>query len=824
MRLKILISILTLICFLNTSPAAFAALPEYSGSKEAAQILKQIKFSDITNHWSKAAVQNMAAQGIIRGVGNSKFAPNRALTKEQAIILLVKAVGLGPKAEAAALANKGQNQTKLSPSQQAYLDTAVSGKILTSDERTALESSYQKPAQRQETAYWLAKALGLEPVYSVDQKLVYGFNDAGDFNSRYIPYIEKMLQEKYAAGFNSSQFKPKSSITRGEMAALLSKVSDKLAAKRGETLEKGHVVSKSTGWNGIYQQIVVTIKTDEGHLFNLKLEKNVSEVVVLKKGVFGTSSLLAKNDCIVFYQKGQKIDFIQVKPESKTSLSGQLKSLDLNNNKLVISDWEGEDYTFSIGSGATVIVANRPAGLNDLVLGQEVSLNLNGSTVSQITGTLEPATSGSTSSPRSGVVTGRVKSVDGNSILLLTDSGEQEKYWLKDDLDSDEVQIGDRVKLYFSDLASKEADNFQVASQAGKVVRIVKGELEQVYASAPKIALSGVQEFFYGQWFAVDGFDLLNLAADAEIYANGENITLEELGKYYQGDDVYLAFTSDLGAQEGIKIVVKKGAAETYSDYIDDVNYANNSLDLDREAKRFTLGPQTIIMRAGKIVDADDLEEDQQVIIESNDYDDEEIPVLAVVNQYYPQKLQLYKGRIDDIDEDEYSLDYYSEFTDNEWDDESSSSKNVDLEYDNDTDILDATQSPAAEVTPKEFAESRWSDDYDSSYYIYSLIEDDKTLAMRIFDTSGQRDNVLKTTAAKVTALDYDDETIDLDWVVDWSARYSAWQENDYSLSLDLQNTMLYKDGELIDLREIKAGDTVYVIHDQQQGYFLFVQ
>ena len=60
---------------------------------------KQI-YSDVPeNHWASREIQMISEKKYISGVGNSSYKPEDAITKEQAVKILVTALGYGDKAE-----------------------------------------------------------------------------------------------------------------------------------------------------------------------------------------------------------------------------------------------------------------------------------------------------------------------------------------------------------------------------------------------------------------------------------------------------------------------------------------------------------------------------------------------------------------------------------------------------------------------------------------------------------------------------------------------------------------------------------------------------
>lgn len=55
-----------------------------------------MQFEDVTNHWSKDAVNDMGSRMIVEGVGNGDFSPDRAVTRAEFTAVVVRGLGLRP--------------------------------------------------------------------------------------------------------------------------------------------------------------------------------------------------------------------------------------------------------------------------------------------------------------------------------------------------------------------------------------------------------------------------------------------------------------------------------------------------------------------------------------------------------------------------------------------------------------------------------------------------------------------------------------------------------------------------------------------------------
>ncbi|WP_165867464.1 S-layer homology domain-containing protein [Paenibacillus pinisoli] len=60
-----------------------------------------LEFSDVEKHWAKDAVNDMGSRMVASGTGNGKFSPNRDITRAEFVAIIVRGLGLKPSKEAA---------------------------------------------------------------------------------------------------------------------------------------------------------------------------------------------------------------------------------------------------------------------------------------------------------------------------------------------------------------------------------------------------------------------------------------------------------------------------------------------------------------------------------------------------------------------------------------------------------------------------------------------------------------------------------------------------------------------------------------------------
>jgi len=77
----------------------FAKINSLTNSTYAV-VWNPIEFSDVAKHWAKSAVNDMGSRMVIDGTGGGKFTPNRDITRAEFAAILVRGLGLKPESGA----------------------------------------------------------------------------------------------------------------------------------------------------------------------------------------------------------------------------------------------------------------------------------------------------------------------------------------------------------------------------------------------------------------------------------------------------------------------------------------------------------------------------------------------------------------------------------------------------------------------------------------------------------------------------------------------------------------------------------------------------
>ncbi|GAX90206.1 S-layer homology domain-containing protein [Effusibacillus lacus] len=182
-------------------------------------------FVDIENHWAKPDIMRMYQAGIVKGVGEGKFAPEQAATREQVVTLILRSTGQSlDKTSTATFADVPVDRWS-----HPFIETALNRSIIAKGSTGKFEPEW--PVRRAEAALWISRA-----VPALNTGVAGGnpapFSDIGKLSSEEQSAISHVYHLGIMMG-NSGLFRPDDSLTRAEMATLIARLFDRLQSHLG---------------------------------------------------------------------------------------------------------------------------------------------------------------------------------------------------------------------------------------------------------------------------------------------------------------------------------------------------------------------------------------------------------------------------------------------------------------------------------------------------------------------------------------------------------------------------------------------------------------
>ena len=171
-------------------------------------------FRDIKGHWAEKSIVALVKDKVLTGYGDATFRPNRALTRAEAVAILVKAFGYSG-GSSIAFSDIETNHWARSAIRAAVHVGMVSGYS---------DGTFRpdQPVSRAEVSAMVAKAMGLKETTTVTGP----FSDmkADHWASG---WVSQLVAKKVLSGYQDGSFKPDNLITRGEMSTMTAKATNR---------------------------------------------------------------------------------------------------------------------------------------------------------------------------------------------------------------------------------------------------------------------------------------------------------------------------------------------------------------------------------------------------------------------------------------------------------------------------------------------------------------------------------------------------------------------------------------------------------------------
>lgn len=882
-----------------------APYPVYEGINNASSLLDTISFQDMSGHWAGPAIQQASALGLMKGTGNKRFSPNQALTHAQALTILVNGIGL--EAEAQRLgANQSVPRVRdliiLSAADdwaKGYIQVATQNNIVTPAEvnkildltqarADALEDQVQnimdrylgmdldnneianieaqvrdlnqarvtwnRPANREQVAIWVARALDLEPVQDIVK--IYQFTDWKEIETGNIPYIEAILQKNIMTGVGNNTFSAKGQLTRAQMSQIVANIKDDLFEKRGLLKLVGDIVNIEQVEQQGKPKGIITVFNHDGTQNYIEVEPPTKDVIVQKDGRLGLTSLLKEGDQIKYYiNESNKAFFIQVDKEQEKIIEGFLDYISYENRQMIVTDFSNKRHILEAEVNTAIYINDKKSTFNDLLFGQEVKVTVRGNHIRRIDGYLEE------DPDRHGYISPGSRTKIGNVLFLSNDGIEiqgnegREKFRITDQtqvLRSSgkaqlfEIKSGDRVVLSFNDIYSPDIATIRVEDSERHIESIYRGILDGVNVRRNEVILRDVSFYENGNWTKHPSQKLTLRAEDNTLFDGNRNVALRDLERS-TGKEVYVAVENSYGVHRVAKLLLKQGSTVIHESKVSSVQFGTNEMIVDNN--RISFHPGTIVVKNNRLVDILNLDFNQSVYVVADvlmGLRSSAFIAIEYEGLLEPRpgatQLKIYRGKIEDIYDYSitigrlsYSLNYL-QLANNQWAQVPYRQK---VTLTEDTYIYDSELE--AEIPTKAFLDSRFIDPHrvwnaelrqrvEQGFYkdktAYFVVREtinqgaiySEVLAVNITPTmSLDLSNVRLDHSAmgNVESVDLNQERITLKDVKHWNSLNNRWEPVRTTEIVDLKSATVLINDRPIDRNhfyQIKAGAKTYMV------------
>lgn len=193
------------------TPPAVTPTP---ASKDEDKALGIDAFSDINNHWAKEYIKKLFNEKVVSGYPDNTIRPDISITREEAITIIVKALGYEPVANPDL---KFKDTASIGDWAKGYIAIGVEKGIIKGFDDNTFRGS--KKCSRSEFVTMLLRAMDL----SGENTNVLTFDDTEDIPQWAFTYIEKAVSMGIIKGYPDNTVKPIKDVTRAEAFTMLAK-------------------------------------------------------------------------------------------------------------------------------------------------------------------------------------------------------------------------------------------------------------------------------------------------------------------------------------------------------------------------------------------------------------------------------------------------------------------------------------------------------------------------------------------------------------------------------------------------------------------------
>lgn len=509
-----------LACAVSLALTLTAAVPALAAS-----------FSDVDNDetvsWAKTAIQSMADAGYIKGYEDGTFKPYRAISKLECLLLMSRILGAEESAYADVAANAqelyAQTVRKYNTTYVNELSYLLYTGILAETDLATYASTANANTEllRYQAATLMSKLLGADSAakeYTVDTPTYPDDTQIPSTAKNYVEYVtaEGIMNGMASTDGSATVFSPNTSLTRAQMATLLSRMIEKI----DKTILEG----------------TITALDDNRIAIDEKNYTLGADAVFYADGEAITFDDLAEDDTVsVIFIDGniQTVEVIGASGEEDEEVVPQdtvvyavisMLTDSAGNKKITLADSEDETNTatYTVASDCKITVNKAKATFEDLKKKDFVKATINNGKIILLNVTDEDFT-----------VTGELEGVeydDDNHVYIVVtdDEGETVSYVV-----ANKGATVERDKKTSEYRALSVGDKVKLVMKNGKVTKVVAtsstqsftGILKEIHITADSYIVVTIDGKDYSYTFRPDAEFTIS-GADATLYDLRRNITV----------------------------------------------------------------------------------------------------------------------------------------------------------------------------------------------------------------------------------------------------------------------------------------------------------
>ncbi len=364
-------SIAMLLATSMTAPAAFA---DYS-------------FTDIEDDrysWAAPAIQEMSEAGYINGYEDRTYRPDNEVTRQEALSLFARVMGAKEDANEKILAIAHEEYDSviepygLTWGKDEIVYLLYKGALKKTDLDTYLKDKEKStPMSRYEAAIIITKAMGGEDEAKENSSARLDYTDAISIPANAIGYVKYASDAGILKGMEDGSFSPKTSVTRSQIAVMLSRVVEEC----DYSYAQAKLVSVDTDGRN------VEIKYSDGETETLVYHEDT--VMKVLGETYSPDKMLEGVSAVITLSGDKLVSIEAVSSIPDETVTGIYKVKRNSSGKLyvhVVPTGATEAVIYECAPDVTMMYEGSPATINSFKEGAFVELELSDGLVTALTG------------------------------------------------------------------------------------------------------------------------------------------------------------------------------------------------------------------------------------------------------------------------------------------------------------------------------------------------------------------------------------------------------------------------------------------------------
>lgn len=423
----------------------------------------------------------------------------------------------------------------------------------------------------------------------------------------------------------------------------------------------------------------IRIATINGNTYDLIIETDLAtgikkDVLVYKDGSASGTDLLEIGDKLEFLVKNDnKVIYIKVSDFETELVSGTIR--EANESYIEVFDYNDRVVKYPVSKYCEIEINRRPGEIGNLEYGQDVKLEINNGYITHINSEtfINPGYI-----PEFGKVkTGKVFRRYASGTYFELNNGDKEFYkitedtiLLKEGRNIEEIALkeGDKVKLYFNDIYTDEISKLEVEGQERLIKQVYKGTLDSLNEGNMTITLSQVSYLKNTDWIDLNSYSKeISIDDNIEIYNSDEIVKLQDLIKKFKDKTIYMVVENSYGNENGIKIAIKNGGENVWSDRIDTIDKTISKFELQNN-QNVNYNNGTIVIKDGRLIPNELLSKYDSVLVVSEFYKGAMSANLIKVTTMSDKIFDnIYFGTLEDVNYNSITMKNYTSISGNEF-------------------------------------------------------------------------------------------------------------------------------------------------------------